>query len=233
MSDLEYPVYVGYDAREDDAYQVCKASILKHATIPVRIIPLKDHVLRGNGAYWREYEERGGQKYDLSDGKPFSTDFSFTRFLVPSIEHEGSAAFVDCDFLFRDDIAKLFALMDRKYAVQVVKHDYRPKETLKMDGQKQQSYPRKNWSSMILWNLDHMSNQKLTQMAVNNKSGRWLHGFGWLNDDEIGSLPEAWNWLEGHSSEAWEPRAVHYTRGVPSMPGYENTPYADEWRSYL
>jgi hypothetical protein len=102
-----------------------------------------------------------------------------------------------------------------------------------MDGQIQQGYARKNWSSLMLFNCGHEKNKRLTPRMVNYFTGSQLHGMTWLADNDIGGLPETWNWLEGHSSEAWEPKAVHYTRGCPSMPGYENTPYADEWRGFL
>lgn len=226
------PIFVGYDAREDDAYQVCKRSILKHS--PQYIVPLKQPGLRISGLFDRPYNVDGAQRYDTRDGRPFSTDFSFTRFLVPALmQYEGWALFVDCDFMFRADIEELFALRDDKYAVMCVKHNYAPKDSIKMDGQIQQAYARKNWSSLILFNCGHEKNKRLTPKMVNYLTGSQLHGFSWLGDKDIGSLPEPWNWLEGHSSEAWEPKAVHYTRGVPSMAGYEHTPYADEWRGFL
>lgn len=225
-------IYVGYDSREQDAYKVCKASILKYSN--QWIIPLKDYGLRLSGLYDRPYHTEGSQRYDTRDGKPFSTEFSFTRFLVPALnQYEGWALFCDCDFLFRADVNDLFALKNDKYAVMCVKHDYTPTESVKMDGQIQQPYPRKNWSSLVLWNCGHEGNRKLTLKAVNFFPGSFLHGFKWLKDSEIGSLPESWNWLEGHSHKAIEPKAVHFTRGTPNFAGYENIPYADEWRDVL
>ena len=114
-----------------------------------------------------------------------------------------------------------------------VHHDYRPSETVKMDGQRQELYNRKNWSSLVLFNCEHPSNRFLNVKAVNFMRGGFLHGFGWLRPEMIGSVPESWNWLEGWSDARWEPKAVHFTRGVPSMKGYENIPYADEWRGFL
>lgn len=225
----ELTVYVGYDAREHDAYEVCKRSLLAHST-GVTVIPLKADELRAEGLYWREYREEGRQKFDLLDGKPFSTDFSFTRFLIPAIHKEGWALFCDSDFMFRDDVTKLKT--DQRYAVMCVQHNYAPGNSLKMDGQRQENYFRKNWSSFVLWNCDHPANRTLSADAVNRQSGKWLHGFSWLSDDEIGAVDEAWNHLEGHSTHP-DPKGVHFTRGVPSMPGYENVEYADEWRGYL
>lgn len=225
-------IFIGFDSRESDAYRVCEKSILRfghHCITPLKEIPL-----RLSGLYDRPYTVTGSQRYDTRDSKPFSTEFSFTRFLVPALnQYEGWALFCDCDFLFRADPAELFALRDDKYAVMCVKHEHQPTEAMKMDGQMQTVYFRKNWSSLVLWNCGHESNKKVTGKAVNFMPGGFLHAFKWLKDSEIGGLPEAWNWLEGHSSPTWEPKAVHFTRGVPSMPGYENVPYADEWRGVL
>jgi hypothetical protein len=200
----------------------------------LHIVELHEAGLRQAGFYDRPFHWDGSQRVDDRDGKPFSTDFSFTRFLVPALNlYRGWALFVDADFMFRADVKELFELADPKYAAMCVHHDYRPAETVKMDGQKQELYNRKNWSSLVLWNCEHPANRFLTAKAVNFMRGSFLHGFGWLKPEQIGSVPEYWNWLEGWSDERIEPKAVHFTRGVPSMKGYENVPYADEWRHYL
>lgn len=226
------PVYIGWDPREDLAYQVCSRSLRRLASQPLYIKKISAYDLEWpgqDGVYTRRWYQRGTQKYDEGDGRPFSTDFSFARFMVPILmQYEGWALFHDCDFLWRDDVAKLWALRDPKYAVQVVKHDFTPKETVKMDGQKQEPYPRKNWSSLILWNCSHEANRSLTRNAVNGEDGSWLHGFKWLKDEQIGSLPERWNWLEGHSTSN-DPGAVHYTRGGPWWSDYQHVPFADQW----
>lgn len=227
-------VYIGFDKREPEATKVAEKSLLKHASIPLTITRLGEDNARHAGLYDRPCIMEGGQRYDARDKKPYSTDFSFTRFLVPIYQnYQNWALFCDGDFLFRGDIKRVFDKADDKYAVMVVKHDYKPPETVKMDGQKQELYKRKNWSSFILWNCAHPSNKKVTLQRVNFSDGSSLHGFSWLRDDEIGELDERWNWLEGWSSEAWEPMAVHMTRGIPTMKGYENIPYAEEWREYL
>lgn len=226
-------VYIGHDKREADAIQVCRLSLLDKATKPVPIIELREDELRTLKLYDRPFTTEGNQRIDSRDHKPFSTDFSFNRFLVPCLNlWQGWALFCDGDFLWRGDVNELLSLRDESKAVQVVKHDYTPKDSVKMDGQRQESYPRKNWSSLILWNCAHPSNRKVTPRLVNFMPGSYLHAFGWLKDEEIGALPEAFNWLEGHSTSE-NPQAVHMTRGVPSMPGYEQIPYADEWRGYL
>lgn len=177
-------VFIGWDSREDIAYQVCKYSIEKNSTIPVEVIPLKQTDLREQKLYWREVDQLA------------STEFTFTRFLVPHLTgYKGWVVFADCDFLWVDDIKKLLDLADPKYAVMVVQHNYQPTQSIKMDGQQQLPYPRKNWSSMILWNCDHPSNKALTLEKVNTEPGSYLHRFQWLKDNEIGSLPYEWNWL--------------------------------------
>ncbi len=225
-------VYIGYDEREHDAYEVCASSILRHASVPVDIIPLEQGVLRKVGLYDRPVRMEGAQRIDEREGRPFSTDFAFTRFLVPALNlYRGTALFVDCDFLFTRDIAELFDLHDETLAISVVKHRHIPSETVKMDGQSQGAYPRKNWSSLMLWNCEHPATKNITVKAVNYESGRWLHGLSWLHDEDIGSIPLTWNWLSGVSEPLDEvPSAIHYTLGIPTMAGYEDCPYADLWR---
>ena len=139
--------------------------------------------------------------------------------------------FCDSDFVFTTDVEELFAQADDRYAIMCVKHDYTPKEKHKMDGQQQTIYPRKNWSSFIVFNCDHPSNKKLTVDIVNSESGSFLHQFKWLNDEEIGSLDERWNWLEGWTSNHNEkkPFAVHYTRGGPWFEEWQDVEFAREW----
>jgi lipopolysaccharide biosynthesis glycosyltransferase len=214
-------VYVGWDSREDIAYQVCKRSLEQHSSIPLQIIPIKQDDLRTRGLYWRGPDA-------LS-----STEFSFTRFLTPYLAgYTGWAVFVDCDFLFRKDIAGLLDYRDPSKALYCVKHDYVPKETVKMDGQKQTQYPRKNWSSFMFINCGHEQIQTLTPDVVNSESGLYLHRFNWLTDDAIGSLPVTWNYLEGWhtAADCEDPNAVHFTRGGPWFEEYKNVEYASEWK---
>lgn len=228
-----FRIFIGYDPREDDAWQVARESLLRHASIPLCIQPLDMMALIRAGLYQRSYRQTGAQKYDLLDGKPFSTDFSFSRFLVPALcQYQGWAIFVDCDFLFRADVAELVALARPGKAVMCVQHDFRPDPGLKMDGQLQQPYERKNWSSLMLFNCAHDATKGLTPGRVSEERGEWLHSFRWCRTSEIGEIPGGWNWIAGHSGEE-HPQAVHYTAGIPSMAGYEKTPYADEWRDCL
>ena len=225
------PIFIGYDTQEKTAFTVCEHTLLKNSSQPLHIQPLLERELRHIGLYKRRWEFEGEQTIDSLDGKPFSTEFSFTRFLVPSLtQFKGWALFCDCDFLWRGDVAKLWALRKRKYAIMCVKHNYRPTEKTKMDGKKQTLYRRKNWSSMVLWNCSHPAHGKyLTPDAVNWKWGQWLHAFSWLDDKDIGQIPEEWNWLEGWSDKEIDPQAVHFTRGGPWFDEYKDVAYADEW----
>ena len=216
-------VFVGYDIREDIAFQVCEYSILKHQP-QAEVIPLKQKELRESGIYTRAIDP-------LS-----STEFTFTRFLVPYLsDYKGWAIFVDCDFVFVEDVKELFNQADDRYAVMVVKHDYTPKETFKMDGCKQLPYPRKNWSSMILWNCAHTSNRRIEPAVVNSQTGQYLHRFQWLDDAEIGNLKTDWNWLVGWYKEPnhGSPKALHYTEGGPWFKEYRRCDYHKVWKQYL
>jgi len=214
-------IFVGWDSREDIAYQVCRRSLEQHASIPLQVIPIRQDELRSRGIYQRGVDP-------LS-----STEFSFTRFLTPYLAgYTGWAVFVDCDFLFRKDIAGLLEYRDRSKALYCVQHDYVPKEAVKMDGQLQTQYPRKNWSSFMLINCEHEQVRALTPQVVNQQTGLHLHRFNWLTDDAIGSLPVTWNYLEGwHSAEDCpDPTAVHFTRGGPWFEEWQGVEYGGEWQ---
>lgn len=234
MSANELPlrVFIGHDPREDLAYRVCRHSLVRRASRPVLVQALRRPALEAHGMYRRRFTSQDGVMVDEGDGKPFSTEFAFSRFLVPALcTYRGWALFCDCDFLWRGDVAELFDQADERYAVMVVPHDHAPGETVKMDGQVQARYRRKNWSSLILWNCGHPSHERLTVEQVNQRPGAWLHGFDWLADDAIGALDEGWNWLEGWSPDAIDPKAVHFTRGGPWFEDYRDVAYADEWRA--
>ena len=213
-------VYVGWDSREDIAYQVCRHSILARNE-NADVMPLKQQELRDSKLYTRDVDTLA------------STEFTFTRFLVPHLaNYKGWALFVDCDFVFVDDIQKLFNLtINQDYAVMVVQHDYFPKNTVKMDGKTQHVYPRKNWSSLILFNCEHPSNAVLTPDLVNRATGAFLHRFQWLKDEEIGCISPEWNWLVGWYEEPRHgtPKAIHYTEGGPWFPNYMNCQYGAVW----
>ena len=228
---MHYPVYIGFDAREVDAFHVACDSLIAHQPRAV-ITPLFADRLAAVGLL-RRPQDRRGVIYDISSNAPQSTDFAISRFLVPILHQSGWALFVDADMLFMADVAELFALADPAKAVMVVKHDYRPADGIKMDGQTQTAYPRKNWSSVMLFNCDHPANRRLSLSDVNERPGRDLHAFYWLQDSEIGELPAEWNWLVGVQPKPEVPKIAHYTLGVPSMPGLSECPHADLWWPWI
>ena len=226
-------VYIGWDARDHLAYTVAVRSLMKHATIPVMVFPIIERDLRHREIYSRAYRvDPAGQKWDAQDGKPFSTDFSFTRFAVPALEDYADhwVLFTDPDVLWRDDVRHLvnWARAGKGEAVFCVQHEHVPPEGEKMDGVMQTLYDRKNWSSVMLMNPARC--RDMTKRALNTWSGQRLHALGWVPDHQIGALPPIWNWLEGWSVEG-VPKVVHFTRGTPDM--VAGLPFADEWWSYL
>ena len=216
-------VFVGYDTREDIAFQVCEYSI-KRFNEDIHVIPLVQDELRQKKIYWREVD------------KLASTEFTFTRFLIPHLmDYKGWALFIDCDIVFLENVDNLFALADDRYAVMCVQHEFNPKPGLKMDGQVQTVYPRKNWSSMVLWNCEHPKNKILTPELLNEESPKFLHRFSWLDDNEIGELPLEYNWLVGWYKEPQDgtPKILHYTEGGPWFDGYRDCEYGDDWKKEL
>jgi hypothetical protein len=215
-------IYIGWDAREPIAYDVAKVSLERRASIPVEVTPIKLDELRARKLYWRDSDPLA------------STEFTYSRFLTPALAgFRGWALFIDCDFLWLGDIAGLADYMRVPKAVYCVQHDYRPKETTKMNGAVQTSYPRKNWSSFMLFNCGHPSTQLLTVETVNRETGAYLHRMQWAADDEIGEIPTEWNWLEGWNEKPAQgtPRAVHFTRGGPWFENWQDVDYGELWRA--
>jgi hypothetical protein len=215
-------IYIGWDRREPEAYEVAKFSLERRASVPVSVVPIKLDELRTRGLYRREADPLA------------STEFTYSRFLTPALAgYEGWALFCDCDFLWLGDVAGLWAYTKVPKAVYCVQHDYRPKESVKMDGAVQTTYPRKNWSSLMLFNCAHPSAQKLTPEVVNRETGAYLHRMQWVDDGDIGALPVEWNWLEGWNEKPAQgtPKAVHFTRGGPWFENWKNVDYGDLWRA--
>jgi len=213
-------IYIGYDRREPVAYHVLAHSILRRASIPVSIAPLKRELLGG--------------LYTRPRGPTESTEFSLTRFLVPVLSgFRGWSLFMDCDMLCRADFAALAREAERQpdKAVLVCKHDYMPNPRNKFLNQVQTIYPRKNWSSVMLFNNEKC--RALTPETVNTAAGLDLHRFTWTRDELIGELALEWNWLVEEYKHNPEARVVHYTRGGPWFEEYRNCDYADEWRAEL
>jgi hypothetical protein len=214
-------VFIGFDPAEEIAWEVARFSLLRHATIPVEIYKLRQTSLRELGLYWRAHDAGA------------STEFSLTRFLTPYLaSYEGWALFVDCDFLFTKDIRNIEEVLDQNKAIHVVKHDYEPSKKIKMDGTPQSNYPRKNWSSFMMFNCRHPKVRTLDPTTVNTKSPSFLHRFEWLEDEEIGNLPISWNFLEGeYPKPEAVPAAIHFTNGGPWFSQWQNVDFADLWTS--
>jgi len=208
-------VAIGYDGREAAACNVLTHSIHARATQPVTVAPI---MLSQLGSVFHR------ERHPLQ-----STDFSFSRFLTPYLsDYKGWSVFMDCDMLMLDDIAKLWALRDERYAVMVVKHVHVPKEERKFLNEPQTKYEKKNWSSVMLFNNTRC--QALTPDYVNTASGLELHQFKWLGDDQlIGALPSRWNHLVGYDKPRADAALVHYTLGGPYFEEYRNCEYSSQW----
>ncbi len=212
-------VFIGYDPVESVAWHVMAHSIFTKSSKPVALIPV-------NLANLKDVFNRD------RDAKQ-SNEFSFSRFLVPYLSgYEGYALFFDCDMMLRTDITEIFDVVkeDPGKAVYVVKHDYEPRDEIKYLNTVQYKYPRKNWSSVVLWNCSHPSNKKVDLDYVNNATAMELHRFMWLKDEEIGELNVRWNWLVGEYLEPPEDvKNVHWTVGGPYFKEYSDADFSSEW----
>lgn len=224
------PVFIGFDSRSPRAYEVAARSLLLASGMNITPVPIIDADARRRLLYWRPSEtDAEGRLIDSLSGAPMSTEFAITRFLVPFLTRERWALFVDQDVIFLRDVRELFALADPRYAVMCVKHEMPDTGAEKMHGQLQTRYPRKNWSSVTLWNLDHPAHRRLTLSMVNQYPGELLHRFFWLRDSEIGSLPAAWNWLVNVQDRPADVGVAHFTLGGPWIESWEAQPNDDIW----
>jgi len=210
-------IIIGFDQRESVAYHTFCQSIIDKASLPVQILPLAIHTLNG-------YKETHQDK---------SNDFIYSRFLTPYLnDFKGWAIFADGDMICQADIKELWALKDSSKALMVVKHNYETKANKKYLGNTNEDYPRKNWSSLILWNCTHPKHKILTPEFIANQSGKYLHRFTWLDDNDIGELPKEWNWLAIEYPENKKAKLIHYTLGTPCFKDYINSDMADIWYQY-
>jgi hypothetical protein len=131
--------------------------------------------------------------------------------------------------IVRGDIAELWNLRDVYKDVQVVKHDYKTCMPVKYLGAKNEDYPRKNWSSVILWNCNSFPNRALTPKFVQQSTGSELHRFSWIDDDRIGALPPEWNWLPDEYGPNTDAKLLHYTLGTPCFQEFADTPQSEDW----
>ena len=214
MNDI-VDVVVGFDQREAVAYHAFTQSVIEKSSIPIRFLPLNINSLTN----YKETHEDG------------SNEFIYSRFLVPYLMNfKGWAIYADGDMVCLEDIKKLWNLRDNKYAIQVVKHDYKTKIKNKYWGNKNENYPRKNWSSLILWNCEHKSHKILTPDFIQKQTGAFLHRFNWIKDSEIGDINKEWNWLAMEYEEKQDINLIHYTIGTPCFEEYQNSSLASYWK---
>ena len=207
-------VFIGFDESEKVSYHILSESIRSQSSVPVSITPL---CLSNIREFKRELQPNQ------------STEFAFSRFLMPYLSnYEGWSIFMDCDMLLRTDINNLWKLRDDDYAVMCCKHDYEPNQNAKFRGAKNEPFPKKNWSSMMMTN--NAKCKALTPEFVNSATGLELHQFKWLQSENlIGSLPLTWNWLVSEYDYNVKADNVHFTLGGPYFKGYEKSDYANEW----
>jgi lipopolysaccharide biosynthesis glycosyltransferase len=208
------PIWVGYDPRESVAYHVFCQSVLARASRPVAFLPLAKNLLSG-----------------FDGKKDGSNAFIYSRFLIPYLQDfKGHALFFDGDMVCNADVAELWALRDHYKSVQVVKHDYRTKHPIKYLGNKNEDYPRKNWSSVMIWNCGSYPNRCLTPEYVAEQSGAHLHRFEWINDqDMVGGLPIEWNWLISEYPANHQAKLFHYSIGIPGFSEFAKCDHSDAW----
>jgi lipopolysaccharide biosynthesis glycosyltransferase len=207
-------IVVGFDQREAIAYHTFSQSVLEKSSLPVLFLPLSMNTLKG-------YKETHNDK---------SNDFVYSRFLTPYLHNfEGWAIFADGDMVCQSDIKELWDLRDETKALQVVMHDYKTKFNQKYLGNTNENYPRKNWSSLILWNCSHPKHKVLTPDFISSQTGKYLHRFSWLDDEDIGKLPIDWNWLAIEYPNNPKAKIIHYTLGTPCFKDYRNTDMSGMW----
>lgn len=209
-------VYIGWDPREEKAWNVAERSIFAHTVEDVHV-----------------YKLMRSRIFEYKRVDPLATsEFTLTRFLVPYLSgYEGYSIFMDCDVLCTTDITEIMNVIDSKNMVSCVQHPkYVPKSDYKMDGVKQTNYPRKNWSSVMVFN-----NKKckiLTPELINEASAKYLHRMEWVSNDLIGNLSHTWNYLVGYYNDIDKPNIIHYTDGGPWFKNYENCEFAEQWKTF-
>lgn len=248
-------VYIGWDSRETEAFEVAEHSLRRSASGRVNVIPLKLNRLEFSGLMRRPREwvkpgmhiplnqdsgsmvtvgnnvEPSSIMWDSISQAPMSTEFAISRFIVPTLAQKGIAIFMDCDVVVQGDVYELQEMARKQdhIALWCVQHEHRTGSMQKMDGQFQTFYRRKNWSSVMVFNCDNPSNLALNINMVNTAPGRDLHAFCWIHDRLLGQLDPEWNWLVGVTERPRHPKICHYTLGGPWLKNWEQHPYDNEW----
>jgi len=221
-------VYIGYDSQQAEASEVCEYSIRKHSSPEIEIVHLKKNDLIAKKLYNRN------DRYD-----PKSTEFTYTRFLVPYLEdYTGLAMFVDSDFLFTEAVDLIETCIrtndpSLSKAVYVCQHDdYTPKNDTKFYGKRQLKFPRKNWSSLMVFNCAHEKTRVLTPATISHETPQWLHRLHWA-EEYIGKVDLDWNYLVGEytNTHILPPKGIHFTNGGP-FNGVYGQEFEDLWYQY-
>ncbi len=212
-------LYAGFDPREEIGYHTFCSSVIHNSSEPVHITPLYDAALSMDG-------QRDG-----------TNRFIYLRFLIPYLQgYQGWAIFCDgSDMIVKDDIAKLWAMRDYRYAVQVVQHNYETKHARKYVGTAMEAdngnYPCKNWSSVMLINCAHPDWREISPDTVKRSEGSYLHRFMFLDPKTVGTIPITWNWLADEFGENNSASLLHWTAGIPAWDHYKDAPHAEDWRA--
>lgn len=211
---------------------MARASFLRRASRPINVKFLRLNRLQCHGVYDRPMVRADGRMHDVISEAPMSTQFAISRFASIILNHQGAGMFVDCDVVCLRDPCELLDFYDETKAVQCVQHQHAPAQSIKMDGQVQTQYSRKNWSSVMLYNSSHHANRALTLKMLNSYPGRMLHRFCWLDDSDIGALPAEWNWLVGVQPKPDNPGIAHFTNGIPDgRTAPVDSEHAEIWHS--
>ena len=207
-------IYIGYDSRHKEIAELNAWTMLKgiehgfgggdvHGTMKNWIPEIKFLDISKIPEYTREYAEQ-------------STEFTYSRFLIPHLEdYKGFSIFLDDDILFQKSILPMFYFLNPDDAVACIKYDFKEHNDTKFDGEKNVNYPKKLWSSLMIFNNGHEDCKKLTPEVINTQTGKYLHQFEWT--DKISEIPQHYIFTEGYDTDesSWRPSAVHFTRGGP------------------
>ena len=205
-------IFIGYDSTHKGSSESCKTSIEKTIGPDLNsFIKIHDLDVSKIDGWNREYKDQ-------------STEFSYSRFLVPYLsDYEGMSIFCDDDFIFNDNILNLLFFIAPQYAVACVKHNFSKKYDTKFTNVKDVWYDKKLWSSLMVFNNSHPDCKKLTLDTVQKQTGKYLHQFEWTTNECIASIPDKWNWCEGYSNinDIHNAVGLHWTRGGPWIEGMD------------
>ena len=209
-------IFIGFEPAEEVAYHTLVSSILNNTSRPVNIVALD----KRNLSYCHKR---------VHDPKQ-SNSFTYVRFLVPWLsDYTGWSLFMDCDMILRTDINDIFALADDNFDVMCVCHpEYDSVVERKYLDTVQYNYPRKNWSSVMLFN--NAKCRELNPLYIDYATPKELHRMEWA--EKIGELPKVYNHLVGEQVHNSDAKIVHFTLGTPCWKRFSMCEFSDEWRMH-